>query len=308
MRVHVIASGSMPELAALMLPAVFPQATDVVFHALPADAKPRFWPFASNLDTLLNNIPNGEPVILADWSAAIAVPKRWMLSRECLHVATELPGQETRNHLNSYFKKPLQIHAASQTIADFLLAAGADKDLLHVTYPRFPIQPPAESSRPTFMIGTACELSPNQGLETVLQAMHDCRELLPQLKLVIIGDGPDKRRVLWLISQLDLRNRVQIAATTAEYQRFLTNFDIFIAPNPRDHGSNPMIGHALSRSIPVIATKLPSHEEWIQHGRTGLLYEPGNSTMLAQHILNLYNHPDWMAHYKNIGPEVLRSQ
>lgn len=311
MRVHVIAQGVLPDMIPLMIPTALGQDAEVVFHTLPASSGPamsRLWPFNRTLDPFLQQIPAGEPVVLADWSTAFSIPKRWIASRECLHLVTDLPAVERRHQLSSYLKKPLQVHAASQIIMNFLSEAGVDSNLLHLTTPRFPLQPAPTNPHPTFMLGTACPLEPNQGLETVLQALHDCRELLPQLKLVIIGDGQDKPRILWLINQLELRGRVQIAGTTDDYRRFLTNFDIFIASNPRDHGFNPMICEALSRAIPVIATKLPSHEEWIKANQTGLLYEPGNATMLAQHILNLYNHPDWMAHYKNIGPEVIRSR
>lgn len=302
MRLHVVCQGSIPELCALMIPAIEPRA-EIISHALPKQQG--LWPFSNAWDDLLQRIPADETIVLSDWACALALPKRAAQTRPILHTATSLPGVALRSKLGAYAAKPITVHAASQTIADALVQTGVDAKRVQVTRPLFPISPAPENELPTFMLGTACTLEPEQGLETVLQALHECRELLPQLKLVIIGDGPDKRRVLWLIEQLSLRGRVQIAATTGEYTRFLSNFDIFIACNPTDSGCNPMIGHALAHSIPVIATKLPSHEEWIKANRTGLIYERGNTTMLAQHILNLYNHPDWMAHYKKIGPQAL---
>lgn len=50
--------------------------------------------------------------------------------------------------------------------------------------------------------------------------------------------------------------------------------------------------HAMSFGKAVVATRSPGTETYVQHGRTGLLVEPGDAVGLQQAILELWHNPD----------------
>ncbi len=165
---------------------------------------------------------------------------------------------------------------------------------------------PKQEKHTSFVVGAIAPLEAHQGHEALLRAVHSTREMLPQLRVILIGDGEEKRKLQWLITHLHIKASVQIVSRQDHYERFITNFDVLVAPSEEAMGWDPVIPHALSQGVPVIATKTGSHRDTIQHGETGLLYEPGNSTMLAQHLVNLYNHPEWREVYAKAGKQVIK--
>jgi glycosyltransferase involved in cell wall biosynthesis len=50
--------------------------------------------------------------------------------------------------------------------------------------------------------------------------------------------------------------------------------------------------HAMSFGKAVVATRSPGTETYIEHGRTGLLVEPGDVQGMRQAILDLWHNPD----------------
>ncbi|HDM08882.1 MAG TPA: glycosyltransferase, partial [Candidatus Omnitrophica bacterium] len=47
--------------------------------------------------------------------------------------------------------------------------------------------------------------------------------------------------------------------------------------------------------VPVIASNIGAMAEIVEHGRTGLLFEPGNPEDLADKVAWAWNHPEKMA-------------
>jgi glycosyltransferase involved in cell wall biosynthesis len=57
-------------------------------------------------------------------------------------------------------------------------------------------------------------------------------------------------------------------------------------------GGDSSLLQAMSFSKPVVATRAPSTETYLQHGQTGLLVEPGDIDGMRQAILHLWRNPD----------------
>lgn len=221
-------------------------------------------------------------------------------------VSPNLPS--SYKHRLAHLGENITVAVPSKTIADILQSWGVLPNSLKVELP--PITLPTSQApsifkgftSPGFMVGVVCSLAAEQGLETVIQAVQQSIDIIPDLNLFIIGDGPDKRRFQWLIDQTHLKEHVHIAANSADYHRFLQHLEICIAPAVHDQGCDPVVLQSRAHGVAVVATDIPSHAEFIEHGKSGLLYAVGNSHMLSQHLINLYTHRDWLEHYKKIGP------
>lgn len=160
----------------------------------------------------------------------------------------------------------------------------------------------------SFVIGVIADLEPGSGVETVIQSLHRNRELLPQVMIILVGDGSEKKRIQWLVDHLHLRQRIQFVTSQKNYAGFLENFDVVVFPNEFEQAFNHVLLDALAQGIPTIATSIGYNEEIIEQGQNGLLFEPRNSHTLSQHLINLYNHPDWMEHYQQKGPQMIAGQ
>ena len=272
-----------------------------------SDAKTSF-PFfkKTNLPAkVLEKINPDDTVITLDWESFQKVQQEKRLKINHQHIATDLPEQRI---LKNLIKRPPELFVVSKFLQENLSAAGLAASLSTVTYP--PLLQSENIDRnnehKSFIVGAVNKLEKNQGLETLIQSFHQNQEFLPQLRIIIVGDGSEKRQLLWLIDQLHLRKSIQIVSQQKDYYRFINNFDVFVAPQIEPQIWNHSIAEALNLGVPVIASSSGSHPEVIEHGKTGLIFEPGNSSVLGQHLINLYNHQEWMGHYQKSGPTWIR--
>lgn len=245
--------------------------------------------------------------ILLGYASVALIPDSWLANGKAVHFATRVPATLPGALKHAYVKRStgFKIVTPTEEIKKRLVSWGVDADRIEVRTPQMSAHVETHQhthmpiTTPGFLVAVVAPLALNQGLEAVIQAIQLSTDIMPDLKVFIIGDGPDKKRFLWLLGQTHLKDRVHIAAHSADYQRFLQHVEICIAPATVDEGCDPIVLQARARGVAIIATDTPSHAELIQHGKTGLLYTPGNAHMLSQHLVNLYTHQDWLQHYKN---------
>lgn len=260
------------------------------------------------LNDLEKSISSDDYVFLLDEKSAQIVSSINIPTSVVLICTNSIPNIKLVERLQKK-SQSLQIILPSEFAQKLTVQSGISENLLHVVAPYTKEQsiPERILNQQSFALGVIANLEKNSGIETILQALHKVREILPHLKLIIIGDGSEKKQLHWLIDHLHLKTRVQIVSSQENYQKFLINFDVLILPNPEPSLFEPKILYAYQAGVPVIATNIGCHENLIEHGKSGLLYEPGNTHTLEQHIINLCNHEDWMNHYKKIGPEMISS-
>jgi len=264
----------------------------------------------SDLPTTLERIPTNSLIMLTDWFSPLLFSTKDHKEYRLIHLITDLLPADVHQQLKKFYQKqknPPIIVAASKTIAESLVSFTENE--IQVVYPPYLKTDylPDVKEKQSFVVGVAAPLEKQQGLETLIQALNRNKEVLPQLTVILIGDGTERKQLHWLVDHLHLRKRIQFMSTMEHYHRFLPNFDVVVVPDQVAKGWNQVIAHAFANGIPVVASKIGVNEEIIEHGQSGLLFEPGNSHMLAQHLLNLYNHPEWMGYYKEKGPQLVRN-
>ena len=92
------------------------------------------------------------------------------------------------------------------------------------------------------------------------------------VKLMIIGDGPQKQILERQIKRLKLEDNAQItgALNRASYLRALSAASLFVLASSYE-GLPHAIIEAMLLGIPVVASDIPGNREVIDHGTTGLL-------------------------------------
>jgi glycosyltransferase involved in cell wall biosynthesis len=118
-------------------------------------------------------------------------------------------------------------------------------------------------------------LSPEKGLDVLAEALRE----LPGVTIDVIGDGPARARfeshpqlnLLGWLAPDEVRERMQQAAYLVMPSVWYENF-------PRT------LVEAYASGLPVVASQLGAMSELVDHGRTGLLFEPGRAADLARHL------------------------
>jgi len=101
-----------------------------------------------------------------------------------------------------------------------------------------------------------------------------------RLRLIIIGDGPQKQILERQIKRLKLENTVQItgALNRASYLRALSSACLFVLASSYE-GLPHAIIEAMLLGIPVVATDIPGNREVITDRRTGLLAQADTASL-----------------------------
>ncbi len=146
-----------------------------------------------------------------------------------------------------------------------------------------------EKDKRYFTIGTIEKLGQNKKhLELVFHAIKKCQELIPDIQLVIAGDGPERKRLSWMARKMGIGNLVWFVGNYKNPQKWLANFDIYlsVSPNPTFDDLH-MLLLALSDSLPVITSAEPVYGEFVKDGETGLSVDIDQSEALTRALMDL---------------------
>ncbi|MGC2322265.1 MAG: glycosyltransferase family 4 protein [Terriglobales bacterium] len=137
-------------------------------------------------------------------------------------------------------------------------------------------------------------LSSEKGTDTLLEAWKHVRSRVP---LLIVGDGP--LRESYLKDQCDSRVTFCGLLPRAEVLKVLKRARFLVVPS-RCYENFPMtIVEAYACGVPVIGADIGAIRELVAHGRTGLLFRPGDSEHLAKSVEWAWSRPTDLKHMGN---------
>jgi glycosyltransferase involved in cell wall biosynthesis len=119
---------------------------------------------------------------------------------------------------------------------------------------------------------------------TLLRAVAAARARLP-VRLLILGDGPERARLEALVSELGLQDAVRLPGWVVNPYPYMARADAFVLSS-RWEGLPSVLIEALFCGAPVVATDCPSGPmEILEGGRHGLLVPVGDVGALADGIV-----------------------
>jgi len=147
--------------------------------------------------------------------------------------------------------------------------------------------PPSRSAQFLF-VG---RLSPEKGVATLLCAWAECRVGL-EARLIILGDGPERNRLLNQAVRLGISDRVTFMGyqQPVEVMSLLGGARAVIIPSLYQECFPRILAEALSAGRPVIASQICGLDELVTPD-IGLLAPPSNAAALAELIETLYQDP-----------------
>jgi glycosyltransferase involved in cell wall biosynthesis len=131
-------------------------------------------------------------------------------------------------------------------------------------------------------------LSAEKGVPTLLQAW---RELGGGAPLKIVGDGPLAAAVA-AAAAADARAQWLGRQPLSAVYALLREAMVLVLPSQCYETFGRVAVEAFAAGTPVIASRLGAMAEVVDHGRTGLLFEPGNAIDLAAKLRQLLADPD----------------
>ena len=147
-------------------------------------------------------------------------------------------------------------------------------------------------------------LSHEKGLDQLVDAFALAAEMCPDWNLLIVGDGPEKNRLLETIRSSNLDHRIQLPGWIESPWTAIPKSSIAVLPSRYEGFPNSLL-EAMSNGLASIAFNCESGpSEIISHNENGLLVSPGDIPALANAMQSLANSPALRTRLSEVAPRV----
>lgn len=140
------------------------------------------------------------------------------------------------------------------------------------------------------LVGCVANYREVKGLDLLISAMAEVVNAQPNIKLVLVGEGPERSRLQRLVESRGLEPHVVLHGREPEARSLNPAFDIVVLASKSEGLPNAILeGQAAGR--PVIATDVGGVREIVVDGVSGFLVPPGDSSAMAGALVRLAADP-----------------
>lgn len=247
-------------------------------------------------------------VICVNWNEKIMIsPLARLLRLKVLWV--ELP---TVNYEN----KPtlvIKMFRSSSKKVEFIVFLKADKfkltelginfDRIHMIPPAIDVEEPgeqddifstlarseySEKNHDVFTVGVV-DFDHSPQVENLFMAAKKSLDIIPELRIIVIGKKKEKEYLNWLTRQMGIENLVWLVGEQEDLRKWMRSFDVFVGLSESpDVFELEVALKAMSVGMPVVGLRNKGYEELIEENKTGILVSQSDSEIMAQRIIKLY--------------------
>ena len=145
-------------------------------------------------------------------------------------------------------------------------------------------------SKDDFLLGTVSRLDSIKGIDYLIKAMSIINKKDLNIKLVVVGSGLYKRKLLKKVKMFQLCHKVIFAGKRNDIERCLNSFDVYILPSLDENHSISLL-EAMRSKKTIIATNVGGNIESVRNMKEALIVPPANSYALYDAIKKLYDNP-----------------
>lgn len=143
-----------------------------------------------------------------------------------------------------------------------------------------------------FVIGSVGRLVGHKGHQYMIEALLMLEPSIPNIKYLIIGDGPAAETLRSKVKSLNLENAVLFAGLKRDTTDLLSIMDIFVQPSASREGLPMALAEAASAGLPLVATDIGGNREIVKNGINGFIVPPKDAARLAEKVRYLAENPD----------------
>ena len=143
------------------------------------------------------------------------------------------------------------------------------------------------------LVGFIGRLAEKKGVSVLLDALA----LVPDLHLIVAGDGPERNRLETQAGAIGLADRVEFIgqANRSQVYDLLSSCEMLaipsvVASNGDQEGTPVVLAEAVALDVPVVASRLGGLGDWLDDD-SGWLVEPGDHTALAAALTEVHRSP-----------------
>lgn len=207
--------------------------------------------------------------------------------------------------LHTYFRVYENVGAflsPSQFLIDKYAQRGFSKEIFLISQPIERNEVFSLKKHTNFHLLFSGRLSQEKGIDVLLRAMVS----LPNVKLHIAGDGPQRVSLESLTDRLNIRERVSFLGhlAQADLNREMDDAKVVVLPSVWYENMPYSLTEALGKGKVVVASKIGGITERISDGKNGFLFEAGNDRHLSQILRTVLERDDLQDIAKNAFESV----
>lgn len=122
------------------------------------------------------------------------------------------------------------------------------------------------------IIGMVARLWPQKRIKEAIWAADQMKFSEMSFHLIIVGDGPERARLLRYRDEVRIRDRVHFLGERDDVSRLMQAFDLLWCTSAYEGQSNAIM-EAMAHGVPVLATDIPGNRDLVVDGETGYLIE-----------------------------------
>ena len=156
------------------------------------------------------------------------------------------------------------------------------------------------------ILGMAARLVEQKGIPYALDAFAKVYRDYPQAYLVIAGDGELRAQLTDQASELGIRGRTLFLGWRADMIDVMAAYDVFVLPSLWE-GFGLVLLEAMSRRLPIIASRVSAIPEVVADAETGLLVPARDVDGLAHAMRTLLSDRVLRRHMGMVGEDRLET-
>ncbi|MDO8260475.1 MAG: glycosyltransferase [Candidatus Magasanikbacteria bacterium] len=153
--------------------------------------------------------------------------------------------------------------------------------------------------RKYFTIGIVSELNNEKTgdkFEKVFQAIKKALVVVPNLQIIVVGEGEERKNLGWLTKKMEIDNMIWFVGgpnlpeigSQKHLKKWLDSFDVLISVCKKiDLNDLQILLHAMASSLPIIGPENIGLETIINNQKNGSLINTDNSDTIAAEIITL---------------------
>lgn len=217
---------------------------------------------------------------------------RICLQNGCLPIRDWIPLMGQMKMLRRWQGVFELVVAVSETVRAMLASEGVPAT--HVNWPGVAIQENLLERTTNPQVVFAGRLVKEKGCDVLLRAFAIVKRKIPDVEMVIAGDGLERKRLERMMHELDLDSSVTFMGqvTPDEVQKRFASAWVQVIPSVWPEPLPIVAMEAMMNGRIALASRVGGLPEVIRNGVNGFLVEPGNAEDLAATIFRVLDHPE----------------